>query len=138
MLHEPGPIATGYVLSQLGIPVRQGEPLKVTGLDDRGRPIPIARAAGPSVTAGDSATVDLKQSLFGPPNLSIALGGTVTWRSLDGPRHVVFLANGPRAVDGPLMRRGAVYSKQFTVPGTYNLFCYLHPVTMHQTVVVRP
>ena len=79
----------------------------------RGRPTEIARAAGPSVAAAGSALVDLRSSLFGPPNLSIALGGTVTWRSLDPERHVVFLANGPRAVDGPLMRKGAVYSQRF-------------------------
>ena len=195
-LHEPGPIATGYMLSKRGIPVRQGEPLRVsgrydaelahpavmaithlyvapdehasatcdrlpsdrrmiwwrrggrasvppaqiplTGLDARGRPIEIPQAAGPSVIAADSATVDLRNSLFGPPNLSIALGATVTWRALDHRRHVVFLANGPRAVDGPLMRQGSAFSQRFDVPGTYNLFCYLHPVTMHQTIVVRP
>jgi plastocyanin len=196
LLHEPGPIATGYFLSARGIPVRRGELLRVTGrydaqiahpavmaithiyvapdagapagcdplpadrqihwsrrlgrewvaprqlpltgLDERGRPTVIPHAIGPGVVAQDSATVDLAKSLFGPPNLSIALGGTVTWRALDPERHVVILANGPRAVDGPLMRKGAVYAQRFTVPGTYNLFCYLHPVTMHQTIVVRP
>jgi plastocyanin len=195
MLHEPGPIATGYFLSARGIPVRQGELLKVTGrydaqlahpavmaithlyvapdesasagcaplpadgrihwsrrrgrasvppaqiplasLDARGRPIEIERAAGPGLVAGEAAVVDLRNSLFGPPNLSVASGATVTWRADDPQIHVVFLANGPRAVDGPLMRRGAVYSQRFDVPGTYNLFCYLHPVTMHQTIVVR-
>jgi plastocyanin len=112
--------------------------IPLTGLDKHGSPKVIARAEGPSVVAQDTATVDLANSLFGPPNLSIALGGTVTWRAFDTVRHVVFLANGPRAVDGPLMSKGAVYTQRFTVPGTYNLFCYLHPVTMHQTLVVRP
>lgn len=196
LLHEPGPIATGYFLSRRGIPVREGEMLRVTGvydgqlphpavmsithvyvarephaaegcpalpsdrrirwtrrqgrasiapsrvplttLDDRGRTHEIAHAIGPGVVAGDLATVDLSQSLFAPPNLSIALGGQVTWRSLDTERHVVVLANGPRAVDSPLMRQGATYTQRFDVPGTYNLFCYLHPLTMHQTLVVRP
>ena len=114
------------------------EQIALTGLDARGRPTQIARAAGQEALAQDAATVDLRNSLFTPPSLSIALGGTVTWRSLDVDRHVVFLANGPRAVDGPLMRQGAVFAQRFTVPGTYNLFCYLHPVTMHQTVTVRP
>jgi len=200
VLHEPGPIATGYYLSGRGIPVRQGESLRVTGrydgelahpavmsithiyvareqpgdepvpatcaalpsdgrihwsrpmgrssvassqvplngLDERGRPRRIASAAGPSVVAGASATVDLSRSLFAPPNLSIGLGGEVTWRSLDETRHVVFLVNGPRSVDSPLLRQGGVYKQRFPVAGTYNLFCYLHPVTMHQTLVVRP
>jgi plastocyanin len=196
VLHEPGPIAVGYLLSSQGIAVRQGELLKVTGrydsefahpavmaithlyiapgevpptgcaplptdrrmhwtrglgretvppgqiplngLDAHGHPQPIARAPGPSIVAGAAATVDLTKSLFAPPNLSIALGGQVTWRSRDSVRHVVQLANGPRAVDTPLISRGGTYTQRFAVPGTYNLFCYLHPVTMHQTLVVRP
>jgi plastocyanin len=197
MLHEPGPIATGYFLSARGIPVRAGELLTVSGrydaqlahpavmaithvyvapderaaaagcdplpadrrihwsrrlgresvapaqiplagLDERGRPTEIARAAGPAAVAGDSAVVDLRHALFAPANLSIAAGGTVAWRADDTERHVVLLANGPRAVDGPLMRKGAVYAQRFPVAGTYNLFCYLHPMTMHQTLVVRP
>ncbi len=110
----------------------------LTGLDDEGHAREIAQAAGPRIVAGASATVDLTRSLFSPPNLSIALGGEVTWRSVDRERHVVILANGPRAVDSPLMRQGETHTQRFDVPGTYNLFCYLHPVTMHQTLVVRP
>jgi plastocyanin len=194
-LHEPGPIATSYFLSPTGIPVRQGEILRVTGsydnqiphpavmaithiyvapdesapagcdplpadmryvwtrkrgraavppvqlpltsLDANGRPLEIPQAAGPGIVAQDAATVDLSSSLFTPPNISIGLGGIVTWRSLDIDRHIVSLANGPRAVDGPFMRKGQIFAQRFTVPGTYNLFCYLHPVTMHETVVVR-
>jgi len=196
LLHEPGPIATSYLLSRQGIPVRQGEPLRVTGrydaeiphpavmaithvyvarddgasaacdplpgdlrthwtrrtgrasvaprqipltgLDERGRPRLIQRAAGASLIAGATATVDLARSLFAPPNLSIALGGTVTWRSLDRVRHAVLLANGPRSVNSPLMGTGGTFAQRFDVPGRYNLFCYLHPVTMHQTLDVRP
>jgi len=196
VLHEPGPIAVGYLLSSQGIAVRAGELLKVTGrydaqlahpavmaithlyiapgkapppgcaalpadrrvhwtrglgrdvvapgqipltgLDARGQPQPIASAAGPSVVAGLDTTVDLSRALFAPPNLSIALGGQVTWRSRDRVRHVVMLANGPRSVDSPLISRDDAYTQRFPVPGTYNLFCYLHPVTMHQTLVVRP
>ncbi len=43
----------------------------------RGRPTEIARAAGPSVArAGTRDSSTSRSSLFGPPNLSIALGGT--------------------------------------------------------------
>ncbi|MEA2219702.1 MAG: hypothetical protein QOJ35_2328 [Solirubrobacteraceae bacterium] len=196
VLHEPGPIATGYWLSRRGIPIRRGEVLRVTGRYDAQLPHPavmaithvyvardddaskscdplppdrtilwtrrvgraavppsqvplnaldvaghvreIAQAEGPGVVAGDAASVDLARSLFSPPNLSIGLNGTVTWRSSDPVHHVVILANGPRSVDSPIMGQGGSFVQRFDVPGTYNLFCYLHPVTMHQTVVVRP
>jgi plastocyanin len=51
--------------------------------------------------------------------------------------HVVVSANAPRAVDSPLAKSPTQYSQTFTTPGTYNLFCYLHPTTMHQTLTVR-
>jgi plastocyanin len=110
----------------------------LTGFDERGRLRAIARAAGPTTVAADTATVDLARSLFSLPNLSVALGGTVTWRSLDKVKHSVMLANGPRSVNSPLMGQNGIFVQRFDVPGRYNLFCYLHPVTMHQTLDVRP
>ena len=38
VLHEPGPIATGHFLSEVGIPVRKGEMLRVSALYDASRP----------------------------------------------------------------------------------------------------
>jgi plastocyanin len=38
VLHEPGPIATGWVTSASGIPVRRGERLSVTAVYDGSRP----------------------------------------------------------------------------------------------------
>jgi len=195
-IHEPGPIATGYLLSRKGIPIRRGEYLRVTatydaelphpavmaithiyvardrgvprgcaalpddrrthwtrtdgrrsippgkvplnGLDVSGNVVEIPRATGPELIAGDAASVDLLDSRFKPPNLSIARGGRVTWNFRDTDVHIVQVANGPRAVDSPLSRGGGVYTQEFPVPGIYNLFCYLHPVTMHQTLTVRP
>ncbi|MDP1847323.1 MAG: hypothetical protein Q8K79_05990 [Solirubrobacteraceae bacterium] len=196
MLHEPGPIATGYFLSPTGIPVRRGEVLRVTGsydaelphprvmaithvyvakdadaprgcdplpadgrirwsrtdgraavapmgvpltrLDAGGDPIEIPFAGGPLVEGGADARVDVERAAFKPSNLTIPSGGRVTWRFRDRDMHSVLSANAPRAVDSPLTRRGGRYTQTFTAPGTYNLFCDLHPVTMHQTVTVRP
>lgn len=112
--------------------------IPLNALDGDGNVVELAHATGRSVVAGSTADVDLEHSRFDPPNLSVALGATVTWHFRDAIRHVVILANGPRAVDSPLLKDGATYSQQFTVPGTYNLFCYLHPMTMHETLIVRP
>ena len=38
VLHEPGPVATGWQLSKAGIPVRKGELLNVTGDYDQSEP----------------------------------------------------------------------------------------------------
>jgi hypothetical protein len=40
ILHEPGPIETGYFLSRTGIPVRRGETLTITGAYDNAQPHP--------------------------------------------------------------------------------------------------
>jgi plastocyanin len=196
VLHEPGPIATGYFLSRSGIPVERGEPLRVTGLygndrphpqvmaishvyvapgraknrrcaplpadrrihwtrtdgglvppavtvplnglDPQGRVVEIDRPAGAEQVAGNRAIVRLRGSRFTPANLSVARGATVSWRWEDAARHNVLLASGPRNVSSSTRGRGAAYVRTFDTPGTYKLFCYLHPVTMQQVVTVRP
>ena len=195
VLHEPGPIATGYLMSRRGVPVLRGETLRVTGvydnarphpqvmaishvyvapdsgverrcaplpadrwtlwtrrdgvseppavtvplngLDRRGRPTEIDRPPGDEWIAGARATVLLRNGRFQPANLSIALGGTVSWRWIDPFPHNVLLANGPRNVASPTRSRGGRHLERFTYPGTYRLFCYLHPLTMHQVIRVR-
>ena len=195
ILHEPGPIATGYFLSKHGIPVRRGQKLDVTGLYDDEHPHPgvmaiahvyIApdasvkdpcaampsdarimwtradgRAGAPyepvpfnavgvdgmvheidvpegrSVVADGNASVKVGDSFFDAANVSVPVGATVTWNWTGRLRHNVFLAGGPRDVNSTSQGHGFVYRKQFTVPGTYRLFCFLHPITMHQVVEVR-
>ena len=50
----------------------------------------------------------------------------------------MLLANGPQVVGSPTLSGGAKYtSRGFLKPGDYQFFCYLHPMTMHQEVIVR-
>jgi len=195
ILHEPGPIATGYFLSKQGIPVRRGQKLDVTGLYDDEHPHPgvmaiahvyiapdasvknacaplppdghimwtrhdgrpsapyepipfnavgadgavheIERPTGRSVVADGDARVKVRDSFFDAANVSIPVGATVTWDWTGHLRHNVYLAGGPRDVNSTSEGHGFVYRKRFTVPGTYRMFCFLHPITMHQVVEVR-
>jgi plastocyanin len=195
ILHEPGPIATGYFLSDQGIPVRRGQKLDVTGLYDDEHPHPgvmaiahvyiapdasvknpcaalpsdarttwtrkdgrpsapyepvpfnavgadghvhqIERPEGRSLVSDRDASVKVGDSFFDAANLSIPVGATVTWNWTGRLRHNVYLAGGPRDVNSTSQGHGFVYRKRFTVPGTYRLFCFLHPITMHQVVEVR-
>jgi plastocyanin len=36
------------------------------------------------------------------------------------------------------MTRGGTADTQFALAGRYQLFCYLHPMTMHEQVTVLP
>ena len=75
---------------------------------------------------------------FKTVNLSVVSGTTITWHFDDPVPHKVQLANGPRAMGSPTLSGGGRYERTFTVPGVYQLFCYLHPMTMHQELTVRP
>ena len=59
------------------------------------------------------------------------------WQFRDLGLHDVTLASGPVGFASRWMRRGESYARRFDVPGTYRLFCSLHPVAMNQVVDVR-
>ena len=85
----------------------------------------------------DGATVNLRDARFTPGHVSVEAGASLRWRFQDAIPHNVLLANGPRLVGSPTLTTGTATSR-FAVPGRYELFCYLHPMTMHEVVDVRP
>jgi plastocyanin len=196
ILHEPGPVATGYMLSESGIPVHKGDVLRVTGYYDDDYPHPqvmaiehvyvaidrsvgpgchtipadksyfwtrkrgrlhgprqaipfnvydyrtgrihtIARPPGRAVFGGDAATVKVADDGFHPANLTVNDDATVTWSWSGYNRHNVYYADGPRELSSASLKAPAKYQVRFDVPGTYKLFCWLHPITMHQIVTVE-
>jgi hypothetical protein len=66
----------------------------------------------------------------------VGRGATFRWRFAGPSFHNVTLASGPVGFSSPSAATGS-YARRFTVPGTYRLFCSLHPTQMTQTVVVR-
>jgi plastocyanin len=73
---------------------------------------------------------------FGAQRVSIPRGTRFTWRFVGQVAHDVTLASGPVGFSSPSRSRGT-YSYRFTRPGTYRLFCSLHPALMTQIVRVR-
>ena len=194
VLHEPGPIATGWIESARGIAVRRGERLRVTalydgerphvramgiwhvylapgraprrrcgplprdlsnelpptpgrlapppvtvpltGLDPSGVAVPIDRPPGPVESPGKRARVVVGNRSYSVRNLAVPLGGTVSWSFRGLGYHDVTVADGPRGFASRWSLRGERYSKRFRVPGTYRLFCSLHPVEMTQRIDV--
>jgi len=123
---------------------KRDEPPRVrvplTTLNARGQPITLAHPPGRvfHYADPDARPIVNVSGVFSKPNLSIAHGTAVTWRFTDVRPHKVSTANGPRAFGSATLSAGHQYTRRFNVPGTYQLFCYLHPITMHQEVVVRP
>jgi plastocyanin len=109
----------------------------LTGLDRKGRARTISKPPGKLRRLKRGATVALRDYAFSMRNLSVPRGSTVRWSFRDDDLHDVTLASGPRGFSSPHHNRGATYEQKLTVPGTYRLFCSLHPVAMTERIVVR-
>ena len=92
---------------------------------------------GKTTVFGGDAGVTEADSAFRPKRLSIPLGDRVRWTFRDEDLHDATLVTGPRGFSSPPMRGPDVYSHRFAVPGTYKVYCSLHPVTMQQVIKVR-
>ena len=113
--------------------------LPIHGLGTDGKVQEIDRPPGAEVVeTSPRVQVGLTGERFVPANLSVARGTEVTWKFLDPFKHNVTLAAGPRHVASANVARPAHYARTLNTPGTYKLFCYLHPITMTQVISVRP
>lgn len=109
----------------------------LTGLDARGRAIAVQRPPGRRAHVLGDATLVVAGGRFMVPNLSVRQGATLRWRFRGSRAHNVTLAAGPRAFASRNLRGGRTFAQRLDRPGTYRLFCSLHPVSMQQVVVVR-
>lgn len=113
----------------------------ITRVIDAGRGAPRARAIkrppGETVALGSGSIVDVENFAFTPANVEVPLGAELRWRFFDDELHNVTLANGPRGFSSDNLNRAREYRRRFKTPGTYRLFCALHPVSMASTVRVR-
>ena len=135
----PGDVRT-HRLAFLGAPGREAPPLEQAELSELGPDRiarPVADLTGPIAVRGGDAEVQVRNALFAPRRLSVPSGATVRWQFSDPVQHDVTLASGPRGFASGYMMRG-VYRTQLTVAGQYKIFCSLHPVSMSQTIEVRP
>lgn len=94
----------------------------------------LKRPAGP--LRPDIRSTWVGEYRFGAQRVSLRRGTLFTWRFRGSVAHDVTLASGPVGFASPSMRRGN-FSFRFTRPGTYRLFCSLHPALMTQVVVVH-
>jgi plastocyanin len=84
-------------------------------------------------TWADDVAVKIGNFTFGPQELKVKSGTTVTWTNEDDIPHIVVSPNNFRSK--PLDSEDK-YSFTFTTPGTYKYFCSLHP-HMTGTIVVE-
>ena len=92
-----------------------------------------------AATANNPAggTVNIRDMMFTPSQITVQKGGTVTWTNNDTTTHTVVddLANvgGPHSGNIPT---GGTYSFTFTKSGSFQYHCTIHP-SMRGTIVVK-
>jgi plastocyanin len=113
------------------------EKIPFNTLGDDGHIHQLVTLPGQPTVFDGPAKVSLVHNRFVPAKIQIPLYGQITWTFADNTPHNVLFASGPQVVGTPTLEGGAKYtSRGFLKPGTYQLFCYLHPITMHQEVIV--
>jgi plastocyanin len=110
----------------------------LTGIDERsGRAVTILAPPGRRVALKSGATVRIHGYSFSKRNISLRRGSRLRWRfDDDGAIHNVTLASGPTGFGSENLNAGT-FTQRFDKPGTYRVFCALHPVAMTESIVVR-
>ena len=85
------------------------------------------------VWAADATAVKIGNFTFGPQELKVKAGTTITWTNEDDMPHTVVSPNNFRS---KVLDTESTYSFTFTTPGTYKYFCSLHP-HMTGTIIVE-
>lgn len=125
---------------RLAYPGRTAPPrvkVPLTGLTARGRARRISRPPGRWERRDGNVRLLIRDFSFVFPNLSVPLGAKLRWNFRGPVSHNVTVASGPVGFSSYNLRRGRTYSRRLTKPGTYRLFCSLHPVQMTQAIRVR-
>jgi plastocyanin len=73
-----------------------------------------------------AADVTIANKAFGPADVTIAPGGSVTWNWGDGT-HNVHVVQGPAQFDSGFKSAGGTFTKQLTAAGIYTYQCDAHP-----------
>ena len=71
--------------------------------------------------------MEQKDKHFKPHVLAIPVGAAVDFPNHDPIFHNVFSLSGPQPFDLGLYRAGESRPRTFTTPGTYRVFCNIHP-----------
>ena len=94
----------------------------------------VDTAADVSASGG---AVDITKSRFGPLEIDVAIGDTVTFTNSDPFAHTVTSKDAAaQQFDSGNLGENETFQVEFAAAGTYAYFCEIHP-TMRATVVVN-
>ena len=92
---------------------------------------PARPVAAPGPAGGPQ--VEIANFNFTPAELTVPVGGTVTWSNNDDAPHTVTSAD--KVFSSPSINTDASFSVVLTAPGTYDYFCAVHPHMTGKVIV---
>ena len=98
----------------------------------------VKRPPGRTALLDSGDAIDVGRFRFSPANAAVPQGAELRWRFWDEELHNVTVASGPVGFSSPNASDGRAFARRVDKPGTYKLFCSIHPVGMNQTVEVLP
>jgi plastocyanin len=132
----PGDLQT-FKTDQPGRPGPIPFTIPLTGIDAQGNATTIKQPPGKLKRADAGTTTQVRDRFFGRPNIRVKKGSLLHWQFTGDELHNVTLANGPVGFGSENLDGNRYFSRRFGRPGTYRLFCALHPVQMSQRIVVQ-
>jgi plastocyanin len=94
----------------------------------------LASDAAQAAPPPDSNRIMIKDFMFSPMRLTTKVGVNVTWVNEDDEPHTVVSETG--LFRSSALDTGNEYTFKFDKPGTYHVFCSMHP-RMTATIVVE-
>jgi len=135
-----GPLPDDLLTYQTPLPHRTITPLfkvPITGIGPNGLARSISHPPGSTSRLASGAKITVGDYAFSRPNVVVKKGSKLRWDFLPSTLHNVTVANGPRGFGSQNLSEGRTFQYRFRKPGTYQIFCALHPVKMTEVVKVR-
>jgi plastocyanin len=82
-----------------------------------------------------SAEVKIDNFNFGPAELTVPVGTTVSWTNRDDIPHTVVSADEPKVFKSKVLDTDEKFSFTFSKAGTYPYYCSIHPKMTGKVIV---
>ena len=113
-------VSTGVFLAALG--------LGIAGLGAGG-----GRVTASAQPTPETMEVKIDNFTFGPAELTVMVGTTITWTNRDDIPHTVVSTD--KAFKSKVLDTDEEFSFTFSTPGTFSYFCSIHPKMTGKVVV---
>lgn len=79
----------------------------------------------PETNTVAASEIEIEDFKFGPANITVKKGTTVTWTNKDSAPHNV-ISDGPGSLESETLNQGDTYQFTFNEVGTFNYICTFH------------